>query len=70
MPCRSRERGKKEEAVHERFEARIEKALGSLSHRLGKAKNRPDRVQVERQIGRILERNSRSAGLFDIRVHP
>ena len=66
--CRSQERGNKEEAMHERFEARIEKALGSLSRRLDKAKKRPDRVQVERQIGRILERNSRSAGLFDIRV--
>ena len=66
--CRSRDRAKKEEAMHGRFEVRIEKALGSLSRRLKKAKKRPDPVQVQRQIGRILERNSRSAGLFDIRV--
>jgi transposase len=66
--CRSGDRGEKEQGMHQRFERRIEEALQRLARRLGKAKKLPDRVQVERQIGRILERNSRSAGLFDIRV--
>jgi len=66
--CRSRERRQKEKAMHERFERRIEEGLNSLAGRLQKAKKEPDRAQVERQIGRLLGRNSRAAGLFDIRV--
>ena len=31
-------------------------------------KKKPNRSQVERQIGRLLGRNSRAAGLFDIKV--
>jgi transposase len=66
--CRSRERRQKEKAMHERFERRIEEGLNSLAGRLQKARKEPDRTQVERQIGRLLGRNSRAAGLFDIRV--
>ncbi len=36
--------------------------------RLDKAKKKPNRSQVERQIGRLLGKNSRAAGLFDIKV--
>ncbi|MCH7704013.1 MAG: hypothetical protein IIB61_02785, partial [Planctomycetes bacterium] len=50
------------------FEKRIEEGLQSLERRLDKAKKKPDRSQVERQIGRLLGRNSRAAGLFDIKV--
>ena len=39
-----------------------------MARRLEKAKKEPDRVQVERQIGRLLGRNSRAAALFDIHV--
>jgi len=35
---------------------------------LDKAKKKPNRSQVERQIGRLLGKNSRAAGLFDIKV--
>lgn len=66
--CRSRERQKKEEGIHARFETRIEEGLTKLANRLARAKKRPDRSQVDRQIGRLLGRNSRAAGLFDIRV--
>ena len=66
--CRSRERREKERAMHERFEKRIEEGLVRLRGRLGRAKQQPDEPQVQRQIGRLLERNSRAAGLFDIRV--
>ena len=41
-----------------------------LSGRLDRAVKSPDRVQVERQIGRILQRNQRAAGLFKIKVIP
>jgi transposase len=66
--CRSDDRRQKEKAMHERFERRIEEGLTSLARRLEKAKKQPDRVQVERQIGRLLGRNSHAAGLFDIQV--
>jgi transposase len=66
--CRSAARREKEKAMHTRFEKRIEDALTRLAGRLDRAKRRPDRSQVERQIGRILGRNSRAAGLFDVKV--
>jgi transposase len=66
--CRSAARREKEKAMHERFEKRIEEGLQSLERRLDKAKKKLNRSQVERQIGRLLGRNSRAAGLFDIKV--
>jgi len=66
--CRSLARREKEKAMHERFEKRIEEGLQSLERRLDKAKKKPNRSQVERQIGRLLGKNSRAAGLFDVRV--
>jgi len=66
--CRSLARREKEKAMHERFEKRIEEGLQSLERRLDKAKKKPNRSQVERQIGRLLGKNSRAAGLFDIKV--
>jgi transposase len=66
--CRSADRREKEKAMHERFENRIEEGLARLSRRLQRARNMPDETQVQRQIGRLLERNSRAARLFDIRV--
>lgn len=66
--CRSLARREKEKAMHERFEKRIEEGLQSLRRRLAKAKKKPNRTQVERQIGRLLGKNSRAAGLFAIKV--
>ena len=66
--CRSSARREKEKAMHERFEKRIEDGLQSLERRLDRAKKKLNRSQVERQIGRLLGRNSRAAGLFDIKV--
>jgi hypothetical protein len=42
--------------------------LKKLANRLGAARKKPNRSQVERQIGRLLGRNSRAAGLFDVQV--
>jgi transposase len=66
--CRSADRRKKEQAMLDRFEKRIEEGLESLFRRLSKAKKQPDRQQVDRQIGRLLGKNSRAAGLFQIEV--
>ncbi len=62
--CRSEARRTKESAIHERFRDRIEQGLASLERRLLKAKKKLDRGPVERQIGRLLGRNSRAAGRF------
>lgn len=66
--CRSADRREKEKAMHGRFSERIEKGLQSLGRRLAKSRKPIDRGSVERQIGRLLERNSRSAGRYDVRV--
>ena len=59
--CRSADRLEKEKAMHDRFSKRIRDGMESLSRRL--VRNRKvDRVQVERQIGRLSGRNSRAAG--------
>lgn len=66
--CRSHSRKEKERAMHDRFEKRIDDDLTRLAARLQRCKKKPDRSQVERQIGRMLGRHSRAAGLFDITV--
>ena len=66
--CRSADRRRKESAMHDRFSKRIVTGLESLARRLERSNKRADRSQVERQIGRLLERNSRAAGGFLITV--
>jgi transposase len=66
--CRSADRRKKERAMHERFAKRIEERLASLGRRLERSRKRLDREAIGRQIGRILEKNSRAAGRYAIRV--
>jgi transposase len=64
--CRSASRIEKEKAMHERFSKRIEEGLQSLAQRIVKSKALLDRGQLERQIGRLLERNSRAAARYSI----
>ncbi|MBK7238369.1 MAG: hypothetical protein IPI02_23290 [Sterolibacteriaceae bacterium] len=66
--CRSASRVEKERAMHDRFKARIDTALASLERRIEKSKKPLDRGLIERQIGRLLERNSRAAGRFTISI--
>jgi len=66
--CRSVDRQTKEKAMHERFRKRIEERLESLGRRLESARKAVNLSQVERQIGRMLERNRRAAGAFRIEV--
>ena len=58
---RSAERQQKEQAMHARFCERIETALASLQRRIERAHKPIDRGAAERQIGRLLGRNSRAA---------
>jgi transposase len=64
--CRSAARVEKEKAMHDRFCKRIEEGLESLGRRIAKARRKLDRGAIERQIGRLLERNSRAAAAYSI----
>jgi transposase len=66
--CRSAARVEKERAMHERFSTRIEAGLQSMARRIDKAKRRLDAKVLERQIGRLLERNSRAAARYVIAI--
>jgi len=64
--CRSAERIEKEKAMHERFSQRIEAGLALLARRIDKSKARLDRGLLERQLGRLLQKNSRAAARYCI----
>jgi transposase len=64
--CRSASRSEKEKAMHERFSKRIEEGLHSLLRRIEKSQHQLDRGALERQIGRLLERNSRASARYSI----
>jgi transposase len=66
--CRSADRREKERAMHERFAKRIEERLASLGRRIERSRKRLDREGIGRQIGRILQANSRAAGRYRVRV--
>jgi len=68
--CRSDDRRIKERAIHERFSRRIDLALDRLSARITRSKKRLDPAVVNRQIGRILQRNQRAAARFTIALQP
>lgn len=64
--CRSLDRVTKERAIRERFEARMEKGLSRIQaacekrcYQLG---------VIERRIGRLLAKNSRATGLYEVTV--
>jgi len=64
--CRSADRRSKEQAMHDKFSRRIEAALARLGARIESSTKRLDAAQVNRQIGRILQQNQRSAARFQI----
>jgi transposase len=64
--CRSADRRRKERAMHERFSERIAAALERLAARIARSKKRLDPAPLNRQIGRLLQRNQRAAARFAI----
>jgi len=64
--CRSKDRAQKEKAMHDRFEQRIEDALVQMAKGCEKRKYKVK--VIERRVGKLLGKNSRSAGLFDVEV--
>lgn len=65
---RSRERREKEKAMHQRFAERIEEGLRKLERRIARSRKPLEQGRLERQIGRLLGRNSRAAGRFAART--
>jgi transposase len=64
--CRSRDRREKEAAMHRRFGERIEKELQKIRT---SCENRKWRKEViDRRVGRVMGKNSRAAGLFEVAV--
>ena len=66
---RSADRQQKEQAMHARFRQRIEDGLVRLQGRIERARQPIDRSATERQIGRLLGRNSRAAARYLIKLH-
>jgi len=66
--CRSEDRGQKERGIRERFRQRIEEGLEKIAEALVGAKKKRDSGAVERRIGRLLQKNWRAAGGYDIKV--
>lgn len=64
--CRSAQRKQKEQAMHDRFEKRIEDKLVALVESCRKRKQNP--LAVAQRVGKLMGRNSRSAGLFQVDV--
>jgi transposase len=64
--CRSADRRNKEQAMHDKFSRRIEAALAKLATRIDSSTKRLNAAQINRQIGRILQQNQRSAARFAI----
>jgi transposase len=66
--CRSAQRRLKEKAMHQRFAVRIETALKKLERRIEHSKKPLARAPIERQLGRLLQRNSRAAARYQIEL--
>jgi transposase len=69
--CRSADRKEKERAMHERAAARLEAGLQDLAAACAKGTSATRTVaQVERRVGRLLEKATRAARLFQVEVRP
>jgi transposase len=67
---RSADRRSKEKAMHDKFSQCIDAALQRLAKRIARAKKPIDPARVNRQIGRLLQRNQRAAARFAIALEP
>ena len=52
--------------MHERFEKRIEEALRKIAESCSKRRQKP--IVIAQRVGRLLGRNTRAAGLFEVRI--
>ena len=65
-PLPSADRRSKEQAMHDRFSQRINTASTRPARRIARARKPLDAAAVNRQIGRLLQRNQRAAARFVI----
>jgi hypothetical protein len=63
---RSQDRRKKEQAIHERFEKRIEEGLKKIEAACSNRKCND--VTIAKRVGKLLGQNSRASGLFHMDV--
>jgi hypothetical protein len=67
--CRSAERREKERAMHARATERLETGLQALAAACAQSTRGTQTIaQVERRVGRLLEKSTRAARLFDVQV--
>ena len=64
--CRSLERQAKEQAMHERFEHRIEEGLEKIANGCRKSRQKP--LVIAERIGKLMGQNTRAAGLFRVQI--
>jgi transposase len=64
--CRSSDRREKEQAMHRRFEQRIEKELQKIKASCQRRKWKKE--VIDRRVGSVMAKNSRAAGLFEVDV--
>jgi transposase len=64
--CRSEDRRRKEKAIHQRFEKRIEEGLKKIEQSCSRRKYKL--ITIAKRLGKLLGRNSRAAGLFQTDV--
>lgn len=66
--CRSQDRRLKEQAMHQKFERRIEEGLALIKAGCEKRKHEP--LKVAQRVGKLLGKNTRAAALFDVKIEP
>jgi transposase len=64
--CRSLERQVKEQAMHERFERRIEEGLEKIAASCRRRRQKP--LVVAARVGKLMGQNTRAAGLFQVHI--
>ena len=64
--CRSADRAKKEQAMHQRFEKRIQEGLTRIVNACHRQKL--DAIKVSHRVGKLLGQNTRAAGAFKTSV--
>ncbi len=64
--CRSQDRRQKEQAMHQRFEQRIEHGLQKMAE--GCRKKKYQLATMAKRVGKLMQKNSRAAGLFDVKI--
>jgi transposase len=67
--CKSKDRALKERSIHDRFVQRIEHGLEKLKKTCEQRNGEDISKLIERRVGRLLQKNSRSAALFTIDTH-